>query len=66
MIRTLRKSGEIMAIKKAEEIKFSKKQILESKKYKNFYVLRELLKENVMYSTEEIGSMLAVYGKVVE
>lgn len=55
-----------MAIKKAEEIKFSKKQILESKKYKNFYVLRELLKENVMYGTEEIGSMLAVYGKVVE
>lgn len=55
-----------MAIKKAEEIKFSKKQILESKKYKNFYVLNELLKENVMYSTEEIDSMLAVYGKVVE
>lgn len=48
---------------KAEEIKFSKKQILQSQKYKNFYVLNELLKENAMYTLKEIDGMLAVYGR---
>lgn len=48
---------------KAEEIKFSKEQIMTSKKYKNFYVLNELLKDNAMYTLKEIDGMLAVYGR---
>lgn len=46
-----------------KEVKFSKKQILESKKYKNFYVLRELLKDGAEYSAKEVDNVIAVYGR---
>lgn len=45
------------------EVRFTKEQIMASEKYKEFYVLKELLKDGALYSIEDIDAMLAVYGR---
>lgn len=54
-----------MATKQAvsNEIKFSKAQIMASKKYKNFYVLNELLADGKDYTLGQVDAMLSVYGR---
>lgn len=49
-----------------EKPKFTKKQILQSEKYKDFYVLGELLKEGVSYSVDEVDAMLKPFMKGVK
>lgn len=52
-----------MAKAVSNEIKFSKAQIMTSKKYKNFYVLNELLKDDTDYTLAQVDAMLSVYGR---
>lgn len=52
-----------MAKAVSNEIKFSKAQIMASKKYKNFYVLNELLKDDTDYTLGQVDAMLSVYGR---
>lgn len=49
-----------------EKLKFSKAQILKSAKYKDFYVLTELLKDDVAYSIDEVDKMLKPFRKDVK
>lgn len=49
-----------------EKTKFTKAQILKSAKYKDFYVLTELLKDDVAYSIAEVDAMLKPYKKEVK
>lgn len=51
---------------KKEAKKYTKKQILASQKYKDFYVLNELLKEDGLYSIDEIEAMLKKFKKEVK
>lgn len=41
-----------------EKIKFTKAQIIKSDKYKDFYVLNELLKDDMAYTIAEVDAML--------
>lgn len=52
-----------MAKTVTNEIKFYKAQIMASKKYRNFYVLNELLKDDTEYTLEQVDAMLSVYGR---
>ncbi|WP_307745973.1 hypothetical protein [uncultured Phascolarctobacterium sp.] len=45
--------------------KFSKKQIITSQKYKDFYVLRELLKDNEQYTLDDVENILKRFKKEV-
>lgn len=53
-----------MAKEKAVK-KYSKRQIVTSQKYKDFYVLRELLKDDKDYSIDEIENILKPFKKEV-
>ena len=53
----------VKAKAKTEERKFTKEQIIKSEKYRNFYVLNEVLKDHVMYTTNDIDLMLEYYGR---
>lgn len=44
-----------------KEIKFTKRQIMQSEKYKDFYVLSEVLKDDILYSVAEVDAMLKPY-----
>lgn len=45
--------------------KFSKRQIITSQKYKDFYILRELLKDDEKYTIDEIEKILKRFKKEV-
>ena len=45
------------------EVKFSKAQIMASKKYRTFYVLNELLQDDTEYTLGQVDAMLSVYGR---
>ena len=49
-----------------EKPKFTKQQILQSEKYKDFYILGELLKDGVLYSVDEVDAMLKPFVKGVK
>lgn len=53
----------VKAKAKTEERKFTKEQIIKSEKYRNFYVLNEVLKDNVLYTINDIDLMLEYYGR---
>ena len=52
-----------MAKTVTNEIKFYKAQIMSSKKYRDVYVLNELLKDDTEYTLEQVDAMLSVYGR---
>ena len=49
-----------------KEKKFTKKAFLRSPKYSEFYVLKELLEDDVLYSIAEVEAMLKQFRKDVE
>ena len=52
-----------MAKTVTNEIKFYKAQIMASKKYRNFYVLNELLEDGKDYTLAQVDALLSVYGR---
>lgn len=46
--------------------KFTKTQIITSQKYKDYYVLRELLKDDKQYTIEDVEKILKRFKKEVK
>lgn len=59
-------TGRMEAMAKAEAVKkYSKRQFLSFQKYKDYYVLNELLADDGLYTIDEVEKMLKVYKKGV-